>query len=683
MNNEDFMIEQESIALAQRICNDIKDVAIRNRAMANVVAIQIAKEYFDESHIAVDVNSSICNLSQILSGLDVSDIYVNGNYVDVRVYFNDNELCVPKAHFDYEMAPVAYMFIKLDESLTSGQVTGFVLSDDITGEHEYDGYYAIPEDLLKSYYDVEEMLSTATDSGIDSEFKKKAMDFLDGKSIDLGDFYKELISSESARTFISGAIKTQAVMNLLEFESGAESEEAIDSVIETPEETPEALETVDDFSLNDTEEILGLEESDDFGDIVPLEAEDIDELEDLNNGDDGLIAQDESLQEQEPEDNTEVLETSDNELQPVIEENEDELLQEASDIEALEPIVQDETTDLPIDNQTEMPEDLPEETVDTSIYEEIPAAEENISDDVISEAAENDEINELSKFDYSTEIIPSMASIEGDNAEGEVEEELTEELLNASGDSSAVSGYNEPVYEQPNAEQINDLFPKENSHVVKTGPKKKKSPLPVIGLLVVLAAAGYFGYTKYFAPEETLNTPPNTAIKAEDDTVKTSPKEPKKEPKKDAMPNETVENVAVPKKTEEGNSVSIPAIEQNLNASIQVSNLTVTWEVPSAYVNNATAKRYLVKMGKVLQLNLKTELLMMSKSPINNKVLLELELNKATNKFKIKRFVESSGVFAIDEIINDTVNRTLDMNMNMNTSVFNNLQGDPVLIIKL
>ena len=363
MNNEDFMIEQESIALAQRICNDIKDVAIRNRAMANVVAIQIAKEYFDESHIAVDVNSSICNLSQILSGLDVSDIYVNGNYVDVRVYFNDNELCVPKAHFDYEMAPVAYMFIKLDESLTSGQVTGFVLSDDITGEHEYDGYYAIPEDLLKSYYDVEEMLSTATDSGIDSEFKKKAMDFLDGKSIDLGDFYKELISSESARTFISGAIKTQAVMNLLEFESGAESEEAIDSVIETPEETPEALETVDDFSLNDTEEILGLEESDDFGDIVPLEAEDIDELEDLNNGDDGLIAQDESLQEQEPEDNTEVLETSDNELQPVIEENEDELLQEASDIEALEPIVQDETTDLPIDNQTEMPEDLPEETL--------------------------------------------------------------------------------------------------------------------------------------------------------------------------------------------------------------------------------------------------------------------------------------------------------------------------------
>ena len=149
------------------------------------------------------------------------------------------------------------------------------------------------------------------------------------------------------------------------------------------------------------------------------------------------------------------------------------------------------------------------------------------------------------------------------------------------------------------------------------------------------------------------------------------------------MPVETVENVETNKATNEGTANSIPVIEQNLDASIDVSNLSVNWEVPASYTTNATAKRYFVRVGKILQLNLKTELLLLSISPITNKISVELEFNKDTGKFSIKNLSESSGVPAIDKVIKETTEKTLGMNLNMNMSVFGNLQGNPVLVIKL
>ena len=149
------------------------------------------------------------------------------------------------------------------------------------------------------------------------------------------------------------------------------------------------------------------------------------------------------------------------------------------------------------------------------------------------------------------------------------------------------------------------------------------------------------------------------------------------------MPIETVENIKQQDFGEEGNAVSIPAIEKNLDASILVSNLSVNWEVPSGYVNNPSAKRYFVKIGKIIQLNLKTELLLLSKPPITNKITVELEFNKASNRFQVKQITSSSGEKSIDELITKTINGSLDLNLSTNMNIYSNIQGNPVLIIRL
>ena len=45
MNNDNFLIEDSDLELAQTVCNDIDNSNIRNRAVANVLAADLAKKY--------------------------------------------------------------------------------------------------------------------------------------------------------------------------------------------------------------------------------------------------------------------------------------------------------------------------------------------------------------------------------------------------------------------------------------------------------------------------------------------------------------------------------------------------------------------------------------------------------------------------------------------------------------
>ena len=119
MNNDNFLIEQDDIKKAQDICTQITDAADRNIAVANVFASNIAMKYFEGKE--VDTESGLHNIPQVMKDIEISDIYINGSYIDVRLYVNDDCIFVPKSHFDMNILPVAYMFIKLDDNM-SGRI---------------------------------------------------------------------------------------------------------------------------------------------------------------------------------------------------------------------------------------------------------------------------------------------------------------------------------------------------------------------------------------------------------------------------------------------------------------------------------------------------------------------------------------------------------------------------------
>ena len=680
MNNDNFLIEQDDIKKAQDICTQITDAADRNIAVANVFASNIAMKYFEGKE--VDTESGLHNIPQVMKDIEISDIYINGSYIDVRLYVNDDCIFVPKSHFDMNILPVAYMFIKLDDNMSGGVVGGFIFPEDIDTSNDINGYYKIKENELVSYYDIEQRIITVDDIELPDNFEKNIYDYLDGNINDKGEFFRNLVQSKYAREILVSASCAKNILSQVTYDDSGSASGA--DVL--PEDVSLDLDIHDDSDLSLTE----------YADTDLLE-----EAADINFAEDSLIVSDDSEMLLEESGNDELvglnettedlINDADGEINRIDEFSELPLEPEEENIDAqiYEPSI-DINEELPIADALPEAIDVMEESgidiqpnieeadaiIDDSANEVVDVPEEIQSVEEVSDS-DNDDIAELSEFDYSTEITPSINSIEDESAELLSELEAADEMNNANNESETIDVDESIDENSSNAEQIDTLFGNENVKQAKI-KKKKSSILPLL-LLLLGASAVYFGYTKFYAPSQLPDNPNENEQSIETPTTVQNVVNNKDV----AMPVETVENEDINKPSNEGTAVSIPAIEQNLGATIQVSNLSVNWEVPSSYTTNSTAKRYFMRIGKILQLNIKTELLLINASPITNKISVELEFDKGLNKFKIKQIVNSSGVAKIDDTIKDTVNKALNVNLNMNMGVFNNLQGNPVLVIKL
>ncbi len=687
MNNDNFLIETTDIELAKSICNLIDDNDTRKRSVANVLAANLAGKYFTE--VEVDTESGIYNVAKILENIDISDVYIRDSYIDVRLYFEPSELCVPKSHFDLGILPVAYMFIKLDSELSGGLVTGFIQPSAIDTSIETQGYYKVNEDDLTSFYDIEPLLIPNYSEETPDLFESTVFDFLDGRLANVKDFYKSLISSRYCREIL---LKSANVQDIFNFISIVPQEKIAEKTLDVESETFNDNDVMEFTPLDDSEMTLDIEGNTDI--LEDFEPETL-------ISDDTTFELEESASTFEIQENAEpellISEDTDTEITEttstleIQEPNEDlDIIEETSFSDSILPEIENDNSEFPIEESTteelqyadtpatdieatetynnEQPDDLSESY---EIIQDSTDSESEITEIIEEYQAEPENINE-----FSTSVTPSIESLE------EASDNDLEQMLNS--DKSIFDEENNEIQNEANNPQIEELFGDETesqevleSTFVKPANKGGSKILPLLGTLVILGGLGYFGYTKFFSNQpiaEDNSEPLQTVIQ---------PEETKTAPAQDAMPIETVENIQSQETGNEGNAISIPAIEKNLDASILVSNLSVNWEVPASYLANNTAKRYFTKMGKIIQLNLKTELLLLSKPPITNKIEVELEFNKANNKFKVKGITASSGEKTVDDLIVNTVNRILDMNLKTNMSVFANTTGNPVLIIRL
>ena len=510
--NINLLIDEKYVENAKLICNSIDDIEVRNRAVANVLASDISEKFFAGSSYEIDTNSGLHSMGAILEDIDISDIYINGHYVDVRLYFDDREISVPKTHFDSKILPVAYMFIKVSADLSSGVVRGFVLPSDIDTTQATDGFYPVDASTIKQFVEIAPyFMENHTERSLVNN--ADIFNYTEGSISEKIDFYRRLTQDYQGRIRLKQALKAQNVFNLI----SVNEDHAVEAEVDNPD--------FDDF--------------------------------------------------------TELLE---------------------SDLD-------------------------------------------------------NSENNENSNsYEYTTEVSPRVD---------------IDSLMNEPDTSENAE----------NKETIDNLFTEESEikedsaetkHKVTT---KKKSPvLLLLLILLLLGAAGYYGYTKFAGNTEKTQPllPQNTP--SQTDTISD---------KEDVMPVETVEKNPSINNQNEGISVSIPAIEHNLDASILVSNLKIEWEVPQGYIANSSAQRYLKKLGKILYLNLKTEMLLLNKPPITNKIVVELRYNAGKKTFETEKIVLSSGESSVDNVILQTINEVLNKKLSINSDIFSKIEGNPTLVIKL
>lgn len=660
MNNQTVFIEENVLEQAREICGYISDVEVRNKAVANVLALKLSEKFFTSQDL--DVDSGIHNVYKLLESWDISDIYVNGAYIDVRICFDENDLYVPKRHFDRDLLPIAYMFIKIDSDLSSADCLGFILPENVDKKLQYNDYIKVNESDLVSYYDIESLLF-GNDVLLPDDFKSQLFDYLDGVHSDSLAFSKLLILSKDARLELINASNAFKTFDYISIDSALNNSPDIeddDSDINMPE-TDFLAEEITDSALELVEDSIELEDSLVSNELLIASGEDI------------LFVDDESPESLIHEVEEENLLSSD-----------EDVINDFIIDEDVEGIIEDKSQDDFIEVLSEV-----QEIAETDIINDEPL--ENTSTDELNFSEVEEVSNIITAQEYSTMTTPSIQDVEQENYdELEIEESVIEETDGSALTEEELDEAEDIVYDEEISEsnqQIEDLFDNkldeaELEQNVKL-ESKKKATLPFLLTLVVLGAIGYYGHNKFgwlqnskiLSQKQLPAKSLNIADKVNEEALE------KAKEKEIPMPVESIENVEPLLQGNEGISVSIPAIEQNLDASILVSNLTVNWEVPAGFASNVSAKRYFTKLGKIVQLNLKTELLLLSKPPITDKISMELEFNSSNQRFGIKNLLSSSGEKTVDDLIEYTVRNVLSMTFNTNMNIFSSIQGNPILVI--
>ena len=647
MNIDNFLINEQDIENARRCCSYIDDVKIRNRAVANTLASIIAKKYFSE--IDIDIDATLHRIDKVLADFDISDIYVKNCYVDVRLYFENEFPTIPKEHFERNIIPTAYMFVRMSKDLTGALVTGFFLPENIENAELKENYYLLSEDDLVSYYDIEMQLVNYDIENVPDDITNQIYEYFDGLLENSYEFYKVLIESEYCRKLFIKVALTETVLDNIDLELS-------ECVIS---ESPQS-----DTLIDDNEVDFGLVESDD------LTMSDDNEL-------DLVSSEDLSLNEEENDfglvESGDLTMSDDNELDLVSSEdlslNEEENdfgLVESDDLTMSDDVDDNVNTEFTAEVNDEQNQNMNLSNEFNEISNEILSDDTNENISEVEEVVNDESLLSLDDFD-------SLVSSEVENQKFEEEQVVESEPVEFNSDE-----------ENATSEELSQLFDNMTEgdeeieeDFVDYKPKNKNNALPLLGVLVLVAGLGYWSYTKFFNNTTVIEEKPKPKV------VKTQQKKVAKKSENLAMPIETIENTPKVSKTDEGNAMSIPAIEQSLDASVLVSNLSINWEVPASYLSNSSAKRYFTKMGKIIQLNLKTELLLLSTPPVTNKIAVELEFDSSANKFKVKEITKSSGEKVVDDLITQTINRALNINLKANVAGFATNSANPTLIIRL
>lgn len=668
MNTDNLLIENSDIEVAQNICKIITDTNIRNRAVANALAAILAAKYFDNNNLDIDTTSGLHNISKVLEDIDISDLYVNKCYIDVRLFFNEEEMAVPIEHFKDNLLPVAYMFIKINPELSGAEILGFLKPENINKSKIVNNYYKVSEEELESFYEIEHLLSEYTEESYVND--KDIFDYIDDKLENIPTFYAELLHSKDARLKLLKAIKANEVFKFISVNKQIENQENQENKEIQQEDFSDNMELFNEIdSVQPLNEELNLELNDDnlsIDDselIVDSNADMLNELE-VNN--DELMLSDNNIT-QESMNNSELEELNENnEFEQDIEiSTVDEELSSAFENNIIE---KDEISETPF-VQEDLTNNPNTDTAENSNNKELLPDEHGIKDG-------SDDFNQFTTVATPSEqtndfILDEMLTDEKETDTTNLQTDTTQ----AASEEQIETLFNN--YDSENITNSEAEIKPVTSENTKKGVSK---PILALVLIALLGTGAFFSFSKLNNSSESL---PENDVVSNESQSKISTTKIQSEPVQEAMPNEAVDINLIPKKQDEGVATSIPAIEQNLDASILVSNLKVDWEVPSGYAANTAAKRYLIKLGKIIQLNLKTELLLLNKPPISNKITVEIKYNSSTKKFEATEITVSSGEKVVDDVILQTVKKALSMNLNSNTDSFAKLQGNPVLIIHL
>jgi hypothetical protein len=147
--------KKDIVKIAQEDLNDaklssvaFKEENIKRKAFINILGARLAMNLLFSKKIKANNLYSLYTTHNVLGQLDISDIYYNGIKIDVRIVFNENEIFIPKSHFERGILPDLYLVLALSQDLSSTELLGCFEPKDIDKDLHNDDCYFIEQESL-------------------------------------------------------------------------------------------------------------------------------------------------------------------------------------------------------------------------------------------------------------------------------------------------------------------------------------------------------------------------------------------------------------------------------------------------------------------------------------------------------------------------------------------------------
>lgn len=468
-DNQDITLtEKEVLEESQNSVRTIADNLLKTKAYYNALAANAVMQYLKDKGLLRGEIVNMHSSSKMLVDFEIADIQLPNLYIDVRAVFDENEIFIPKKHFENKLIPDIYLIMKLDDDLTNGTLLGFVEPAKINKKNQNDEYYFVNKSILtppskltelinsfalKQQYVIsesaelviEKLIMLYMDHDIDDTKLEKLIDYLKNSVI----AREKLIEFEN--------FERLSYMALQEFKNLDVENNDFSKYIRTLVATDEFAQ-FDDKS-DDLSELFGDETSqpkglfvDDVVEAAPMDEPAVEEVP----------AEEKTIVDEEDLPLTKAVhdEIAHDEVQePVEEEIEAEVF---DDIEEL--AVPEENSAEVIEDTLEAVADSVSEEGDTSVFDEFDAFdagdEFDIPDELLAEEEQPAAVEETHDVTQEPENAPDIEEIspvvdEAEVAADEVTEEIVSDETIASGETSVETLDPDTLIVEPAIEEEN------------------------------------------------------------------------------------------------------------------------------------------------------------------------------------------------------------------------------------
>lgn len=151
-NNLTLKIDEKIQNYAKIYASLLSDEYQRKRAYASLVALYAFVDILEPSY-SVQKSMTLFRNPQINEQYEISDIYINGWHIDVRVVTGGDAVLLPKVHYDNDIVPDYYVVVKVDSSLQNAELLGVIDAKNVEKEAFDYHYYSVGFSSLISYKD--------------------------------------------------------------------------------------------------------------------------------------------------------------------------------------------------------------------------------------------------------------------------------------------------------------------------------------------------------------------------------------------------------------------------------------------------------------------------------------------------------------------------------------------------